>query len=843
MNGSSSNLPVPNPMANIPPSPDGSRPPSTTLSLTLSPPPSVGMSSPLYYNADDDGGDNEIDQAAANKRIKSSSTSPNDEISSSGNIRWNVNHGHGNQHTRYDPPSVHQTGIMASKPSETSLTSSHPSHASFASTQTESTTVTSPNVTPDPMLFYQRGGNTTAANATSVSNTNAMHGISSVNTTATNNGSVGQMNNIMTSSIFTNPKTNNNNINSTNNNSRRIKRLERNRESARQSRKRRKAYLEDLEHKVHSLSGGLDMERVDVALKFLEEVLMTYDTVVVGNDGEGGVGGASGDAVMSESNKPRGIQHPLQHTMPKHNHNNTTTTTAIHDATKIPSALQIIYTFQHAYLSSLILPREYKFILWVLIQRERFWRGGRGNSDRLSAARIGERMLHNGTYNATPNTGMWPLLCHEIGLSYEQEDKVRTTQRAILAQSNSWISRHTAASTVNVLNEVHSSLTQFHNVGSERERGIKHILTEEQRGKFLKWTRQKSNAILMVVQSKLESFDEEHEYTLDPQRHVAANLYIVNHRLSKINSRLLDSMTTITAPVVHPSKLKKLSRRPCFESLAVQDAAAAENNKSSSKLRREASFPSTGSLKRTLNELSGDTNSNDAHHLPTPNTTGITVESAHAAAQPGVRAIFQDIMDIIPPSYVYQMQLEHFKAVPASSSVVSASEAMYGNLQMASTQQQQESQYAMTTSTFHQPQAPVSSDEMDIPMPTPVSVLLQTQDEFLDVEITSSSGVPIEVTSAMQQPPVIESGFIPSIEYAPPEPVPSTPNNTHGLLPTRSYASAPNLFRNDFDMPTTNLMPVPEEGLHKSGEDVFDLEELGDPNDWAIGESFDLDMK
>ena len=41
-------------------------------------------------------------------------------------------------------------------------------------------------------------------------------------------------------------------------------------------------------------------------------------------------------------------------------------------------------------------------------------------------------------------------------------------------------------------------------------------------------------------------------------------------------------------------------------------------------------------------------------------------------------------------------------------------------------------------------------------------------------------------------------------------------------------------------------MPVPEEGLHKSNmesDDAFDLEELGDPNDWAIGESFDLDMK
>ena len=75
MNGPASNaaLPsaassVPNPMANIPLSPtrhdnDDSRPPSNTLSLTMSPPPS-GMS-PLFYNDHDDD-----DQAA--KRINTS---------------------------------------------------------------------------------------------------------------------------------------------------------------------------------------------------------------------------------------------------------------------------------------------------------------------------------------------------------------------------------------------------------------------------------------------------------------------------------------------------------------------------------------------------------------------------------------------------------------------------------------------------------------------------------------------------------------------------------------------------------------------------------------------------
>ena len=70
---------------------------------------------------------------------------------------------------------------------------------------------------------------------------------------------------------------------------------------------------------------------------------------------------------------------------------------------------------------------------------------------------------------------------------------------------------------------------------------------------------------------------------------------------------------------------------------------------------------------------------------------------------------------------------------------------------------------------------------MDIPMPKPVSVLLLTQDEFLNVDTTSTS-IPIKVTSAMQQQSVVNNSFIPSIKCAPPEPVPSIPNDTHGLL-------------------------------------------------------------
>ena len=452
-------------------------------------------------------------------------------------------------------------------------------------------------------------------------------------------------------------------------------------------------------------------------------------------------------------------------------------------------------------------------------------------SHRLTTFSISQlQLLTNGTYKASPNGGMWPLLCHEIGLSYEQEDRVRTTQRAILADSKTWIHRHTAAATRNVLDSIQTTISQQHEAAKTREQSILNVLTPEQRSKFMTWASQKSEAIRKATQSKLAELNEAEEYELNPQRHVAANMYIIDHRLSKIKSQYPPAPT-----FVHPSKLKKLGRRPCFESLAGQDAI--ENNTKSTrsnKLNRESSFPSTGSLKRTLNELSS---CDDGQPTTTSNAhSGITVESAHAAAQPAVKAVFEDIMPIIPQAYLHQMNLEHFRPVPEQDAAPAPStttepQALYA-------------QSRVTSSIPRQPQfvAPptTSSDDIDIPMPTPVSVLVQTHDEFLDVD-TAPGGVPLEVTSAMQppEPLTVESGFIPSIEYAP-DPI----SSSQSRFAMRSYQSAPQLYTGDDFYPT--LMPtVPEESFHKTNveEDEFaDLEELGDPNDWAIGESFDMGM-
>mmetsp|Transcript_14555 Transcript_14555/g.26319 ORF Transcript_14555/g.26319 Transcript_14555/m.26319 type:complete len:205 (-) Transcript_14555:155-769(-) len=54
--------------------------------------------------------------------------------------------------------------------------------------------------------------------------------------------------------------------------------------------------------------------------------------------------------------------------------------------------LQIAQTFLKQQLSSLVQPTSTKFALWLSLQKDGFYRGGRSASERLSAARIGERV-------------------------------------------------------------------------------------------------------------------------------------------------------------------------------------------------------------------------------------------------------------------------------------------------------------------------------------------------------------------------------------------------------------------------------------------------------------------
>ena len=240
----------------------------------------------------------------------------------------------------------------------------------------------------------------------------------------------------------------------------RQKRLERNRESARASRRRRKHYLEELEVKVSSLSEEMDRGRFHHAcmavrtvrgmrmgrLRDMERTLLIKEgkLVAASTAPVTGIAGVpvtaprlAGGAVVPPSRplgggvatvKSYGIRPPIKSGIQHSVTSIPNTATPIHIRRPIPPPssaavaaatsnlsleqqtnslsaagpisrtsddLQIVQTFMKQQLLSLVQPTSNKFLLWLSLQKDGFYRGGRSASERLSAARIGERVSFN----------------------------------------------------------------------------------------------------------------------------------------------------------------------------------------------------------------------------------------------------------------------------------------------------------------------------------------------------------------------------------------------------------------------------------------------------------------
>ena len=158
---------------------------------------------------------------------------------------------------------------------------------------------------------------------------------------------------------------------------RRQSRLQRNRESARLSRKRRKQYLELLEERVDQLSETLDGARrqhVANAVTTFNQKRIEYILLLQ--------------------------QQQQQQQQEQHCHASNVTLEAARAAvwtlenhlSRTNEELMIATTFSYQQLKSFSIPPSMQFTLWLTLQTDTYFRGGRTASERLSAARIGERV-------------------------------------------------------------------------------------------------------------------------------------------------------------------------------------------------------------------------------------------------------------------------------------------------------------------------------------------------------------------------------------------------------------------------------------------------------------------
>eukprot|EP00531_Pseudo-nitzschia_arenysensis_P006230 CAMPEP_0116130080 /NCGR_PEP_ID=MMETSP0329-20121206/8265_1 /TAXON_ID=697910 /ORGANISM="Pseudo-nitzschia arenysensis, Strain B593" /LENGTH=878 /DNA_ID=CAMNT_0003624387 /DNA_START=300 /DNA_END=2936 /DNA_ORIENTATION=+ len=424
------------------------------------------------------------------------------------------------------------------------------------------------------------------------------------------------------------------------------RRLERNRLSAQLSRRRRKQYLEELEDRVVHLSLDMDSGRRKHAFQAIDRISEMRQQVL-----------SSAEAVVREMESSDGSQ-TLMLNFQMENYMRLLENAGPLARTNSEELL-ILNSFLGQQLKSFSLPSHAKFILWLSLQGDTYYRGGRAASERLSAARIGERMLVSGNDKVTPTNAMWPLVCNEVGLSYELEERLRVYQRTtILQEKSSWLVRHTARSSALVMQSFHDCVGSMAQVVGNRENATtKDVLTPLQRVKYLAWVRNNSGRIKARLQARRERalqkrMGEEKndanaidigsyvdsEYQLNKSHHLAANLYILNHQLS----RIVQDYPYEAPPTLTPPVLKKLMRRASFESLGQQKEPDSKSmTREDSSNHSMKSHPSNGSL---FQSASSHSLANDSER-----PAQITPQVGEQAAAELVEQALGFVKPIIPP--------------------------------------------------------------------------------------------------------------------------------------------------------------------------------------------------
>ena len=143
-------------------------------------------------------------------------------------------------------------------------------------------------------------------------------------------------------------------------------------------------------------------------------------------------------------------------------------------------------------------------------------------------------MLQSGNDRVPPAHSMWPLFCNEVGLSYDQEERVRNYQRTLLQNPDSWLERHTAKASSLVMQSFHDCVISIGTRIRQRERGMMNGMSTAQKLQFYAWASKNAGRIKERIDKKKKEFPKEarsEKYQLSKDYHVAANLYILNHRL------------------------------------------------------------------------------------------------------------------------------------------------------------------------------------------------------------------------------------------------------------------------------------------------------------------------
>jgi hypothetical protein len=269
---------------------------------------------------------------------------------------------------------------------------------------------------------------------------------------------------------------------------------------------------------------------------------------------------------------------------------------------------------------------------------------------------------------------MWPLFCNEVALSYDQEERIRSLQKEILSNQESWLHRHTGASSEHILQSSHTAIVNAAEVTNKREQCLMDVLTPAQKAKYAIFMaeKRKKNAqkLASLISSRFVRKENTSKLETGSQRHEAANLYILNHKLA---SALPQSSTKKELP---NKLLARFARRPAFESLATVDDLKGPPQRKSRKGSKD--LLSGGGLKRVCSEMSCDNLDDERDYMRKSasssslcGTSTLTPEAAQSACSTFVIQALGDITNIIPSHRLTRQQpagqLHHIQPAPVVS--------------------------------------------------------------------------------------------------------------------------------------------------------------------------------
>ncbi|GLD93357.1 hypothetical protein PINS_up001949 [Pythium insidiosum] len=241
----------------------------------------------------------------------------------------------------------------------------------------------------------------------------------------------------------------------------RQRRLARNRESARQSRRRKKQYLELLEEKVSQLTESIDATRA-THLDRADEALNAVRTEILATLSED-LKSSTTDSEVSEKIR-RGVQLIQERYGP-----NSLERNAVKD-----------YNFRQ--LDNLLLPPYCRFLLWLSIQDDSFYDEANGLNGK-AGAESGEKKK---TPSVVKKDTLWQTLIGDLALTYEQDEKLKSLYKSGDSKSSK-SERRRVALAVTYLSKLKASLEKRAREVQTQTDVIHSILTPEQSLNYLRW--------------------------------------------------------------------------------------------------------------------------------------------------------------------------------------------------------------------------------------------------------------------------------------------------------------------------------------------------------------------